>query len=121
MADNYRIEAFSGINDHLTIKGKRTKRLSISFDLPIDVANDVHFTLIDPKGNEFSSSTSKNVSIIYQEETSKLIASSLGNGDLDSKRVEMIFKPDYKLQKGTYTIKICNSDEYLGSTQIRFK
>ena len=121
VADNYRVEAFRGKSNHLTINGKRTKKLSVSFDLPDDVVNGVHFTLIDPKGNGYSSLSTKNMSIKMEDNTDRLVASTEDIRMPGSKRTEMVYKPDHKLQKGIYIIKIYNNEEYLGSTQIRFK
>jgi len=122
VADNYRVEALKGKNNKLTINAKRTDKLMVSFDMPANVTNGLNFKVIDPKGNEFSSITNKAVSVSTVSNNDYLLASKDNyTGQVGTSRSELIYKPEHKLEKGVYIIKIFNGKDYIGSTQLRLR
>ncbi len=122
VADNYRIEAVKGRNDKLTSVARRTDKLIVSFDLPGDVNDNISFKVLTPAGEEFSSTNHPYASIILIDNTNNYIASiDEKTMAFNPKRVEMIFKPEHRLQRGIYRFNVYNEDNYLGSTQLRLK
>jgi hypothetical protein len=123
VADNYRAEALKGKNDKLTINARKTDKLMVSFDLPSDAGDNLHFKVITPKGDEFSSKTDLSARIFVVENNERLLASASDNiiGSIGTKRVEMIYTPNTRLSKGVYRFNLFNDNSYLGSTQLRLK
>lgn len=123
VSNNYRTEALRGKNERLTVKSRQTNKLLVSFDLPGNVDNDVHFKVLTPQGKELSSKTDLSASIQITENGDALLASSnpSENGGPGTKRVEMTYKPTQKLTKGVYQFNLYNGERFLGSTQLRLK
>lgn len=125
LADNFRIESLKGKKDKLTVNSRRTKKLTVGFDVPQALTEDVNFKVITPQGKEFASNDgkSKEISLRIIESDAGLVASlSPVTGDFEiSKRIEMTYKPKEKLKSGVYKIQVYNGDTYLGSCQMRLK
>ncbi len=123
ISDNYRVEAFRGKQQKLTINSRQTNKLQVSFDLPGNAKNDIYFKVVTPRGDEFSSNTNLSASIRITEIGDGLLASSNPSeiGSAGTKRVEMTYKPTHKLTKGIYQFNIYNGDRFLGSTQLHLK
>jgi hypothetical protein len=122
VADNYLIEAVKGRNNKLTLIARKTDKLVVSFDLPVEIDDNVSFKVITPTGEEFSSNNNSAASIIIIDNASNYLASA-DNRMLafNPRRVEMIFKPEHKLEKGIYRFNVYNNNNYLGSTQLKLK
>lgn len=122
MTDNYRVEAVKGKNDKLTVNARRTDKLIVSFDMPANITSGLHFKIVDPKGDEFSSMSGNAVSLNTTSNNDYLLASA-GNfpGQYGTSRSELVYIPEHKLEKGVYVIKIYYDNDYKGSTQIRLK
>jgi chromosome segregation ATPase len=123
VADNYRIEALKGRHEKLTINARKTDKLLVSFDLPLDAGRNLYFKVNTPQGEEFSSRTDLSAIINIVENNDRLLASanSEAGGSIGTKRVEMIYKPNKKLTKGVYRFNVYNDNSYLGSTQLKLK
>jgi hypothetical protein len=122
-SDNFRTEAMRGKNEKLTVNAKRTNKLLVSFDLPDNISNDIHFKVVTPQGKEFSSNKDLAAIIQITEYGDGLLASSSENafGSAGKKRVEMSYKPTQKLSKGIYQFNLYSGKEFMGSTQLRLK
>lgn len=122
VADNYRVEALKGKHEKLTVNSRRTNKLMVSFDLPVEETTGIYFKVIDPSGKEYSSLSNKSISYNFYENNDVLLA-SINNisENIGTKRAEMTFKPETKLQKGIYKILVYNNNDYMGSTQLRLK
>lgn len=122
--DNYRVETVRGKKDNLTVSARKTKKLKMSFELPQDVASNVTFKIVTPQGKIIDSQKNKDVSVVVSEKDDSNLTASISpiNGQLEvSKRVEMTYKPESKLQGGVYKIEMHNKGVYLGSYQVRLK
>lgn len=123
LADNYRIEALRGKGDKLTVSARRTNRLMVSFDIPSEVREGLYFKIVTPDGKELSSMNDDSAIINFYNQDKNLLASTTGSGygSENSKRAELIYKPEQKLVKGIYRFNVYNGKEYVGSIQLRLK
>jgi chromosome segregation ATPase len=122
--DNFRVETVRGKKDNLTVNARKTKKLKMSFELPQDVASNVTFKIQTPQGKIIDSQKNKDVSVIVSEIDENNLTASISpvSGQLEvTKRVEMSYKPESKLQGGVYKIEMHNKGAYLGSYQVRLK
>jgi chromosome segregation ATPase len=122
--DNFRVETVRGKKDNLTVNARKTKKLKMSFELPQDVASNVTFKIVTPQGKIIDSQKNKDVSVVVSEIDDNNLTASISpvSGQLEvSKRVEMTYKPESKLQGGVYKIEMHNKGVYLGSYQVRLK
>ncbi len=119
--NNYRIDATKK-NDKLTVVARKTKNLSMGFDLPVNLAENVQFKIKTPEGKVIDKSCSE---LAYGIESSpnELFASvePIALGMEVSKRVEMSYKPKERMKKGLYVIDIYNGETYVTSCQVRLK
>jgi myosin heavy subunit len=124
LTDNYRIEALKGRNEKLTVSARRTNTLLTSFDIPGEAGENIHFRILTPDNREIDSQDSEFASVRMFIPDNNLMASISGGSVAPiawSRRVELSFKPDYKLTKGIYKIKVMNGDDYMGSIQVKLK
>ena len=121
VADDYLISGFKGRKDKLTLIARKTDKLTLSFDVPEDIAASLKFNVIDPQGQKVNSDESKITSRILDtdQKNNSLPASAVK--DLKMKRIEMEYNPKEKFTKGSYKIEIFNNSNYLGSCQVRLK
>lgn len=122
VADNYRIEAVKGKHEKITLNARKTDKLVVSFDLPAEINDNISFKVLTPSGQEYSSTDHPLTSMIIIDNSQNMVA-SIDNKVIgfNPRRVEMIFKPEQKLQRGIYRFNVYNDDNYLGSTQLRLK
>jgi predicted nucleic acid-binding Zn-ribbon protein len=121
-ATNFRIDATKGKSDKITVLARQTKKLTLGFDVPESDVETVQFTIHTPSGK--SVKQGKNLAVnIASDNTENLYASVNMFPDITDKkkRLEMIYKPDQKMEKGIYTIDISNKDIYLGSCQVKLR
>jgi hypothetical protein len=122
VADNYRIEAVKGKKEKLTSIARRTDKLMVSFDLPDNCGDAVTFKIITPEGLELSSTDHNSMSMVIHDNSLNYLTSTDENTlTFNTKRVEMVYKPETKLIKGIYRFNVYNEGNYLGSTQLRLK
>ena len=123
LADNYRVEALRGKRDKLTVAARWTNRLMVSFDVPADMGEELSFRIITPDGTELSSKDNESTSINFYHQENNLLASlgSTSAGSQDTKRAELIYRPDNKLARGIYRFNVYNRTDYIGSMQLRLK
>lgn len=119
--NNYRIEAVRGKSDKLTVNARRAQKLIVTFDLPNDVSNNISFKLVTPDGNTFTSENNESAIINITENSDNFYASIEEMEQKGTKRVELIYKPKEKLNKGVYEFEIYKETTYIGSTQLRLR
>lgn len=119
--NNYRIEAVRGKGDKLTVNARRAQKLVVTFDLPNDVSNNISFKLVTPEGTVFASDNNESALINITENSDNFYASIEEMDQKGTKRVELIYKPKEKLNKGVYEFEIYKETTYIGSTQLRLR
>jgi chromosome segregation ATPase len=122
IANNYRVESVKGKKDKLTLNAKKTKKVLMSFDIPQDIATNIHLKIQTPEG-KIISGTDKNITWRIVEIKENYLASALPYlGDIEiKKRIEITYKPVEKLNKGIYSLEFYNSNTLIGMCQIRLK
>lgn len=123
VADNYMIESVKGKNDKMTVNAKRTKKLTVSFDIPKNVEPDLSFKIIDPNGRIIESKNNTSISVlsVEQEPLTATTAQFDGRALKINKHIEMVYEPTDKLTSGIYKIEIFNKETSLGTCNIRLK
>lgn len=122
VADNYRVDATRGKKDKLMTSARRTQKLTMSFDLPQEVVENLKFNITTPDRETVSSSNGE-ISFHAVEDGSGLIASATATGSdfVITRRIEMSYQPSKKLKKGIYKVDIFNDDKKIGSCQIKLR
>ncbi|HNQ83926.1 MAG TPA: hypothetical protein PLW31_03230 [Bacteroidales bacterium] len=123
ITDDFRVETLRGKkNQKLTLNARKTKKLMVSFEIPQSMSDNVRFTIETPNGKEIKSDD-KSLTYNVVDDGRNMIANlSPYTGEFEiSRRIEMAYKPDQKLEPGIYKIKIYHKDTYTGSCQVRLK
>ena len=121
-ADNYRVETYKGKKEKLTVHAARARQLSLSFEIPQSLAEDISFRLVTPSGKTITSDNGDLAYTFVEENRSFLASLSPMSGEFEvSKRVEMVYKPQGKMKPGIYKVEILNKDSYIGSCQVRLR
>jgi hypothetical protein len=116
---NFKIEVLKRNNDKLTVKARRTEKISIGFEVAAGTALDpqlIHVDLLSPDG-----SLQEGKSEVHVEGGSPLSAST-GPGATaaaDSRKVSITYDPNEKLKKDTYTAIVFHGNTLLGKAQFR--
>ena len=122
-ADKFLVQSLKGKKkEKLTLNANKTRKLAVGFDLPGDIITDLKFHVITPSGRKITQND-KSLSWIVPGDTDILVASldGIGSDIKVSKRVEMTYEPESKMEKGIYTIKIFTGEIYTGSCQVRLR
>jgi peptidoglycan hydrolase CwlO-like protein len=123
VTDDFRLETTRGKkNEKLTVKAAKTKKLTVSFEIPQNMSDDVKFSIVTPAGKKINSDD-KSLTYNFIDDGRNLTASlSPYSGEFEiSRRIEMTYTPDKKLEAGIYKIKILHKDANVGSCQIKLK
>jgi DNA repair exonuclease SbcCD ATPase subunit len=119
--DNYRVEASKGKKGKLTITARKTNKLSVGFDLPSGIAENIKFRITTPAGKTIHENDETIGMKVVDNEVLVASLSPLSGQFEVSKRVEMTYKPQERLQSGIYKIDIYNNSTYVGSCQIKLR
>lgn len=119
--NNYLVEAVRGNNDVLTVRARRTQKLTFSFDLPNDVGNNIEYKLYCPEGKVYASNDNKNATVKVVKNSQNFYENIDGIGEVETKTIQMSFLPEKKLAKGEYEFKIYNEGRYVGSNHFRLR
>ncbi len=121
-ANNYRIESHKGKSDKLTINAKKTKKILMSFDIPQDITTNINLKITTPEGKTISGGE-KNISWKVVDVNENYLASTVPYlGEIEvKKRIEIIYKPERKLNRGIYTLEFYDKNNIIGACQIRLK
>jgi hypothetical protein len=87
-------------NNKITAFAGRSKEISLSFDFPDEFIKDLKVSVQTPGGKSYLSTNNNFLSI---KATDKPITAVYPSG-LNAKRMEMIFKPGSKFEKGIYRL-----------------
>lgn len=123
LTDNFRIETTRGKKKQkLTVNAARTKKLVVSFEIPQSMTSDVSFSIITPQGNLIKSDNPKLKTQVIEDDRSLTASLSPITGEFEiSRRIEMSYLPDQKLEPGIYKIQIHQKDKKVGNCQIRLR
>ncbi len=119
--NNYRTEALRGKAEKVTVIAARAKKLVVNVDVPSDAVQSIKFKLKTPSGKEILSGTDKNATVNVPKTQAAAPGIKLNDETMSMSKVELVYVPEKKLEKGLYTIDIMNKDQYAGTTQIRLR
>lgn len=104
------------------MKAAKTKKLTVSFEIPQNMSDDVKFSIVTPTGKKINSDD-KSLTYNFIDDGRNLTASlSPYSGEFEiSRRIEMTYTPDKKLEAGIYKIKILHKDANVGNCQVKLK
>jgi hypothetical protein len=115
---NFKIEVLKRNNDKLTVKARRTEKITIGFEVAAGTALDpqlIYVDLLSPDG-----SLQQGKSEVSVEGGSPLSASTgPGATGADSRKVSITYDPAEKPKKGTYTAIVFHGNTLLGKAQFR--
>ncbi len=117
--DNYLVESTKR-KDRLTVVARRTKKITMSFNVPENMVENISFKLTKPDGSQVDG---KGNGIAYHitNEDEGLTASLSGGVIKVSKKIEMTYEPKEKQKPGIYKIEIYNGDKYIGTCNVKLR
>ena len=117
--DNYLVETTKR-KDRLTVMARRAKKITMSFNVPENMVEDISFKLTKPDGKQVEG---KDNGIAYKviSEDVGLTASLSGGAIKVSKKIEMTYEPKEKQKPGIYKIEMYNGDKYIGSCNVKLR
>lgn len=105
--DKPRVEATRGTTDKLVVKARRVQKLKATLAVNA-AAEDLKFTVIDPKG-------------VTLTESDGSVASRVLGTSGETKQVEITFAPKKKLQAGMYQIEVVSGASHVASLQVSLR
>jgi DNA repair exonuclease SbcCD ATPase subunit len=119
--DQPRIETVKGRKERLTVVARKTSKMKVNVDIPADL-KEVSFRIKDSAGKVLSTDEGTIASRVI-EDFSTLAASGENSMELakPTKRIEMVYNANRKLQPGIYTVEILSENHYVGSMQVKLK
>jgi peptidoglycan hydrolase CwlO-like protein len=117
--DNYLVETTKR-KDILTVKAKRAKKITMSFNVPENMVENISFKLTKPDGKQVDG---KGNGIAYKvvNEDEGLTASLSGGTIKVSKKIEMTYEPKEKQKPGIYKIEMYNNSKYIGACNVKLR
>lgn len=124
MVNNAVVDAVRGKRQHLTVRARRTQEIRMAFDLPEEIAANASFRIISPSGRTHDGGA-PSLSVIPDDPTDGATAARFmlasGMGTERAKRVHLKFKPEQRLEPGTYRIDIRSGDLYLNTVMLNLR
>ncbi|HYK47774.1 MAG TPA: hypothetical protein VEV83_21505 [Parafilimonas sp.] len=118
-ADNYLVDGARGKMDKPTLIARRTNKLVLSFVVPEDLSPNLRFNIIAPDGMVIDETDIHiTTTLLTPEEDPKVIGTTKGGVKL-GKSIRMEYNPRGKFSRGIYKIEVFNSENYMGSCQVR--
>ena len=122
ITDNFRIESQRGRKNRLTVNAARTKRMVVSFEIPMAMTENVSFQITTPDGEHITSDSKALTHEVIEDGRNFIASLSPLTGEFEvSKRVEMTYSPHNKLEPGIYTIDILHNGVKSGRSQVRLR
>lgn len=124
MVNNALVDAVRGKNGRLTVVARRAKEIRMAFDLPEGLAKGATFKIISPSGHNYTG-TDAAVSMSVDEcddgATASLATVLLASSRERASRVHLTFKPEHKLEAGTYRIDVMSDGAYLNTVLLNLR
>lgn len=121
LTNNYRVDATRGRHEKLTVVAPKTKKITMGFDVPEEIAAKVNFSIKSPSGEVITGKQAGLTSEITEEDSDLYASLDFTGGIKSTRRVEMTYRPEKKLERGIYKIDVFNDKTYLGSCQIMLR
>lgn len=123
-ANNWKVETTKGKKDRLTVVARKTNKISMGFDVPQNLVENINFKITSPNGASLPEGD--RLSYVVIDNDSDFVASispyieSYGGV---TKRIEMTYRPKAKekLVAGIYKIDVYEKNVYINSYQVRLR
>lgn len=120
-SDNFLVETTKK-KDKLTVMAKRARKMTVSFNVPNNVSENISFKIIKPDGSKVDG---KENGIAYRvvnpEEGMTASTSAVIETVKVSKKIEMTYQPKEKQKPGIYKIEMYNGDKYIGACNVKLR
>lgn len=124
MVNNAAVEALQGRKHRLTVRARRTNEIRMAFDLPEAMAKGASFKIITPAGRNFTGADPE-ISLADGGTDDGGMASTLlvpMSVPMErAARVHLRFKPQSKLEAGTYRIDVLSDGAYLNTVLLNLR
>jgi hypothetical protein len=122
-ANNWKVETTKGKRDRLTVVARKTKKISMGFDVPQNLVENINFKITSPNGSPLPEGD--RLSYIVIDNDSDFVASASPTIETYgvTKRIEMTYRPkaNEKLVAGIYRIDVYEKNTYINSYQVRLR
>ncbi|MGE5394119.1 MAG: hypothetical protein ACM3P1_05195 [Candidatus Saccharibacteria bacterium] len=120
-SDNFLVET-TRKKDKLTVMAKRTRKMTVSFNVPNNVSENISFRIIKPDGSKVDG---KDNGVAYRvvnpEEGLTASTSAVLETVKVSRKIEMTYQPKDKQKPGIYKIEMYNGDKYIGACNVKLR
>ncbi|MCB0396403.1 MAG: hypothetical protein KDD36_07105 [Flavobacteriales bacterium] len=122
-AGNFRVNATKNNEEKLTVSSKRARKISVGFDLPADMTDNIDFRIVTPEGKEIGNKAPGLTYEVLDNEGTAYASTEAGmiNTVEGFRRVELSYAPKAHLSKGVYRIDIINHGKVVGSCQLKLR
>ncbi len=118
-SDNFSVYATRGKNDRLVAKARCAQKLNVNFEVPQNLNDSVSFQIISPTG-ELINPANKGLSWTFSDPLN-LTAGLQGGPAQSGRKVDLEYKPEEKLVKGEYQIRITSNNMNIGNCRLLLK
>ena len=121
--NNWKVETTKGKKDRLTVVARRTNKISMGFDVPQNLVENINFKITGPNGSALPEGNRLSYAVIDNDSDFVASASTDIQNYGVTKRIEMTYKPQAKekLVAGIYRIDVYEKNVYINSYQIRLR
>lgn len=124
MVNNAVVDAVRGKRQQLTVRARRASEIRMAFDLPENIAEHATFKLTSPSGKVFEGG-SPTLSVAPGNQHDEALAARFplvgGDGQERASRVHLKFKPERRMEAGTYRIDIRSGELYLNTVMLNLR
>lgn len=120
-SDNFLVETTKK-KGKLTVMAKRARKMTVSFNVPNNVSENISFKIIKPDGSKVDG---KENGVAYRvvnpEEGLTASTSAVIETVKVSKKIEMTYQPKEKQKPGIYKIEMYDGDKYIGACNVKLR
>jgi hypothetical protein len=123
LVDNTSVKAVRGKRQQLTTRARRANEIRMAFDMPEHIASNATFKIISPSGKTFEGGDAT-LSVVSGYEQDEALAARFmlaGGGQERASRVHLHFRPEKRLEAGTYRIEIRSGELYLNTVMLNLR
>jgi hypothetical protein len=113
-------------NDKLTYIARRTKKLKLTFDVPLNLNEPISYKITTPEGNTITPED-KTITSSIEPDSSYLTASlstvspTVPGNIKSSQKVTVVYAPGEKFKAGEYKIQILSNGKNIGYCRLRLR
>ncbi len=122
-ANNWKVETTKGKRDRLTVVARRTNKISMGFDIPQNLVENINFKITTPNGATLPEGDRLSYVVIDNDSDFVASLSPYIESNGVTKRIEMTYRPkaNEKLVAGIYKIDVYEKNVYINSYQVRLR